>query len=67
MLVVECRVPEECPPEIAALVQECLHIDPWMRPTASQIITRIEASYAPSAYEISSEAAWTHQLKAEIR
>ncbi|KAK9825465.1 hypothetical protein WJX81_005752 [Elliptochloris bilobata] len=33
-----CRVPEECPPTLEALMQRCLEYDPAARPSAKEIV-----------------------------
>ncbi|KAL4428495.1 hypothetical protein ABPG75_002584 [Micractinium tetrahymenae] len=38
------RAPEECPREVVALVEECLSADPAARPTADQILARLQAA-----------------------
>lgn len=38
-----CRVPEECPAEVAALIDSCMDQNPEVRPTAKEIIERIQA------------------------
>lgn len=40
-LVLLCRHPEQCPREMAQLVEVCLHPIPDRRPTAKQIIAAI--------------------------
>ena len=37
------RVPEECPQAAADLMLECLSPDPAERPTAQQLLQRLEA------------------------
>ena len=37
-----CRVPEECPAEISDIISACLEQDSGLRPTAKQIITRLQ-------------------------
>lgn len=32
-----CRVPEECPQEIANLIQQCKAVDPKQRPSARDV------------------------------
>ena len=32
-----CRVPEECPLEIANLIQQCKLVDPKQRPSAREV------------------------------
>ncbi|KAG7667074.1 putative serine/threonine-protein kinase [Nannochloris sp. 'desiccata'] len=39
----DIRVPEECPEEVRALVLECLETRPSMRPSALQIVERLQA------------------------
>ena len=39
-----CRVPEECPKDIADLIRQCWQLDPATRPTAREIIRVILAS-----------------------
>ena len=41
-----CRVPEECPQEIADLVQQCKAVDPRQRPSARQAFDIIKANFA---------------------
>ncbi len=36
-------VPEECPPEVRALMLECLDTQPRRRPTAREAVERLEA------------------------
>ena len=36
--VLLCRVPEECPTTVEALVQRCLEYDPSARPTARELV-----------------------------
>ena len=36
--VLLCRVPEECPTTVEALVQRCLEYDPSARPTAREVV-----------------------------
>ncbi|KAL4439180.1 hypothetical protein ABPG77_004082 [Micractinium sp. CCAP 211/92] len=38
------RAPEECPREVASLIEECLSADPAARPTAAQILARLQAA-----------------------
>lgn len=33
----QCRVPEECPQEIADLIQRCKLVDPKQRPSAKEV------------------------------
>jgi serine/threonine protein kinase len=37
------RVPEECPQEVADLMMECLRLEPSQRPTASQVVQRLDS------------------------
>lgn len=39
----DIKVPEECPEEVRALVLECLETRPSMRPSALQIVERLQA------------------------
>lgn len=39
-----CRVPEDCPQEVAALVARCMAQEPKNRPTAHEIITALRES-----------------------
>lgn len=34
-------LPEECPPEVAALMAACLQEEPAQRPTAAQLVERL--------------------------
>ena len=43
--VVECRCPEECPEAVQQLMDECLHQEPDMRPTARQILDLLLAMH----------------------
>ena len=36
------RVPDECPAEVTALIQECMAMEPSARPTAQQLLRRLE-------------------------
>ncbi|KAK9811452.1 hypothetical protein WJX72_004105 [[Myrmecia] bisecta] len=42
------RVPEECPASIAKLIDDCLEIDPEMRPSAKELFYRIRDAYKES-------------------
>lgn len=42
-----CRVPEECPAEIAALIKACLSPDPGARPSSTAIFRALQAQAAP--------------------
>ena len=42
-----CRVPEECPAEIAALIKACLNPDPGARPSSTAIFRALQAQAAP--------------------
>ena len=53
-MCVAYRVPEEGPEEAVALMTHCMHADPDMRPTAKEVINRLQrmlrvsdASYGP--------------------
>ncbi|KAK9814907.1 hypothetical protein WJX73_001729 [Symbiochloris irregularis] len=37
------RVPEECPKKVAQLIKDCMQQDPSNRPSADQIVTRLES------------------------
>ena len=39
----DIKVPEECPPEVRALVLECLETRPSLRPSALQLVARLQA------------------------
>ncbi len=39
----DVRVPEECPPEVRALMLECLETRPSRRPSALQLVERLLA------------------------
>ena len=41
-------VPEECPPEVMDIMQQCFHMDPGQRPTASQLVELLSAAPAPT-------------------
>lgn len=51
-----CRVPEECPQEIADLVQQCKAVDPRQRPSARQAFDIIKANFAKKRLHIFSSA-----------
>ncbi len=38
-----CRVPEECPQEVADVIASCLDENPSNRPTARQIVDQLGA------------------------
>ena len=40
---VACRVPSQCPQEIAEMIDQCCLQDPLARPTARELVTRLEA------------------------
>ena len=42
MLAGICRVPEQCPADIAQLVRDCMNFEPSQRPTAQEIIDRLQ-------------------------
>lgn len=44
-----CRVPEECPPEVAELIDDCLQPDPKARPTAKEVVKRIQRIHLSSS------------------
>ena len=39
-----CRVPEECPEEVEAVINNCRRLDPNERPTALEVCSVIENS-----------------------
>jgi hypothetical protein len=41
------RVPEECPPEAAQLLRDCVQLDPLRRPTAAEVVRRLAAMQRP--------------------
>ena len=41
-----CRVPEEGPAEVVELMQACMHEEPEARPTAKEVINRLQAAMA---------------------
>ena len=46
-----CRSPEDCPPEVLALVQRCLAASPADRPTAAEAVRVLAASLAQQEEE----------------
>ena len=40
-IVCDCRVPEECPQEVADVIASCLDENPTNRPTARQIVDKL--------------------------
>lgn len=42
-----CRVPEECPQEVADVIASCLDENPTNRPTARQIVDQLGALREP--------------------
>jgi serine/threonine protein kinase len=42
----DLEVPQDCPPEVAALVDRCLDPDPARRPTAQQLVEQLTAAPA---------------------
>jgi hypothetical protein len=42
-------VPQECPQAAADLLAECAQLDPTKRPTAQQLLQRLERMAPPSA------------------
>ena len=40
----ECRVPEECPQEVDAIINACRQLDANLRPTALEVCAVIERS-----------------------
>jgi hypothetical protein len=40
----DIKVPEECPPEVRALVLECLETRPSLRPSAQQLVARLQTA-----------------------
>ncbi len=42
-IVCDCRVPEECPQEVADVIASCLDENPTNRPTARQIVDQLGA------------------------
>ena len=45
-----CSVPEECPPEVDQLIQQCLSVEPTNRPSCKEIVeilARVESAQPP--------------------
>ena len=42
-----CRVPEECPEDVADLIAECLSETPLLRPSAREVIERLQVIREP--------------------
>ena len=42
-VAVTCRVPEECPQEVANVIASCLDENPTNRPTARQVVDQLGA------------------------
>ncbi len=42
-LIAICSVPDECPEDVAALIELCMEEDPKKRPSALEIITKLQA------------------------
>lgn len=38
------RAPGDCPQEVLDLIQDCLQVDPWLRPSAAQALQRLQQS-----------------------
>ena len=44
--LMECRVPNQCPPEIADLIMQCRSTDSRVRPTARELLQRLDTLQA---------------------
>lgn len=44
------EVTPECPVSVAAIMADCLHLDPTLRPTAAQLVDRLQSSGGQAAY-----------------
>ena len=47
-MVRDDRVPEECPQATADVVEQCLHEDPNVRPSAREIVERLSQIREPT-------------------
>jgi hypothetical protein len=63
-------IPEHCPPKLAALLKECWSLEPSKRPSASDIVTRLEeiqSDIARSKKEKQEHANAIKPISAEVR
>lgn len=42
--VLVCRCPEQCPAEVAELIEACFSLDPLLRPSAAAVMELVQES-----------------------
>ena len=59
--MVWCRVPEECPQEIADLIQQCKLVEPKQRPSAKEVFEIIRKNCIAKRYNGSIIMSYCHE------